>query len=74
MTDAGVRLDALSDVLTIEELALVLRCSTSTIKRRLRDGAFPIPPLLGIDSKFRFSKISVLRYLDSGVPVRTRRR
>ena len=73
MTDGGVRLDSLGDVLTIEELAQLLRCSVSTVKRRLRDGVFPIPPLQGIDSKFRFSKISVRRYLDSGVPVRARR-
>ncbi|MYN68424.1 MAG: helix-turn-helix domain-containing protein [Acidobacteria bacterium] len=67
-------LEALPDVLTIRELARVLRCSESTIKRRLRAGVFPIPPLRGLDKRMRFAKASVLRYLDSGARGRAARR
>ena len=62
--DALASLEALPDVLTISELARVLRCSESTIKRRLRDRIFPIGPLRGLDKKIRFAKAAVLRYLD----------
>ena len=64
-------LKLLPDVLTIRELAGVLRCSESTIRRRLRDRVFPIPPLQGVDKRKRFSRVAVLRYLDSGTRVRT---
>ena len=64
--DALTRLEALPDVLTLSELARVLRCSESTSKRRLRDGVFPIPPLRGLDKRTRFAKAAVLRYLDLG--------
>ena len=64
--DALASLEALPDVLTISELARVLRCSESTIKRRLRDGVFPIPSLRGLDKRMRFAKAAVLRYLDQG--------
>ena len=67
-------LEALPDVLTIRELARVLRCSESTIKRRLRAGVFPIPPLRGLDKRMRFAKAAVLRYLDSGARGRAARR
>ena len=64
--DALASLEALPDVLTISELARVLRCSESTIKRRLRDGVFPIPSLRRLDKRMRFAKAAVLRYLDQG--------
>ena len=73
MYDALARLDALPDVITIRELAGVLRCSESTIRRRLRDLVFPIPPLRGLDKKLRFSKSAVIRYLGSGGRGRTSR-
>ena len=68
-----VRLEALPDVLTIRELAGVLRCSESTIKRRLSAGVFPIPRLRGLDKRTRFAKVAVARYLESGGIARSRR-
>ena len=62
--DALARLEALPDVLTLKELARVLRCSESTIKRRRRAGVFPIPTLRGLDKRVRFAKGAVVRYLD----------
>lgn len=72
-TDALTRLDALPDVLTLRELAHVLRCSESTIKRRLRANSFPIPKLRGLDKRTRFAKAAVRRYLDSSGWARTAR-
>ena len=63
--DALTRLEALPDVLTLRELAGVLRCSESTIKRRLRVGVFPIPTLRGLDKRVRFAKAAVVRYLEA---------
>ena len=71
--DALTRLDTLPDVLTLCELTRVLRCSESTIKRRLRAGVFPIPTLRGLDKRMRFAKAAVVRYLDSGGRVGTPR-
>ena len=65
------RLELLPDVLTIRELAQLLRCSESTIRRRLRARVFPVPVLAGLDKKKRFSKIAVARYLDSSSRTRT---
>ena len=66
VNEAIVRLEGLPDVLTLPELAGVLRCSESTIKRRLRANTFPIPRLRGLDKKLRFARVAVLRYLESG--------
>ena len=66
VNEAIVRLEGLPDVLTLPELAGVLRCSESTIKRRLRDNTLPIPRLRGLDKKMRFAKFAVLQYLESG--------
>ena len=71
--EALARLEALPDVLTIRELAPVLRCSVTTIKRRIRARSFPIPLLGGIDNRKRFAKSAVRRYLDGGGPARLRR-
>ena len=65
MTDPE-SLDDFGDVLTPSELAPVLRCSVSTLKRRSRDGTLPIPSLYGISKGPRFAKIAVRRYLESG--------
>ena len=73
LNEALVRLEALPDVLTLRELAGVLRCSESTIKRRLRAGVFPIPRLRGLDKRTRFAKVAVARYLESGGSARSRR-
>lgn len=54
------------DILLIADMAALLRCSESTIKRRLRAGTFPVAPLAGIDRKRRWSKWAVWRWLASG--------
>ena len=71
--DALARLDALPDVLTLRELAAVLRCSESTIKRRRRAGVFRIPTLHGLDKRMRFAKAAVVDYLDAAGRTRTPR-
>ena len=55
----------LLDVLFIEDLARVLRTSRSTIERRRRSGAFPIPELPAIDERPRWSRRAVEQYLAS---------
>ena len=41
-------------VLFLGEAAQRLRCSPATIRRRLRDGMFPVAPIPSIDRKLRF--------------------
>lgn len=53
------------DVLFMEDLAIVLRTSRSTIERRRRAGTFPIPELPSIDERPRWSRHAVERYLAS---------
>ena len=53
------RLDPLPDVLFVEDLARMLRCSPSTIRRRVRAGVLPIPMLSGLDKRWRFSRADV---------------
>ena len=65
-TRPRLNLEDCADVLTIDELAAVLFTSPTTIKRRLRAGTFPIRPLIGIDSRRRWSQADVHRYLDGG--------
>lgn len=52
-------------VLFIEDVALVLRTSRTTIERRRRAGNFPIPELPGIDGRPRWSRQTVESYLAS---------
>ncbi|MCY4662887.1 MAG: hypothetical protein OXF93_24255 [Acidobacteria bacterium] len=69
--------DELPEVLLLDDVAALLRCSTTTIKRRLRARVFPVPPLPGIDKRPRWSKAMLLRWLEvggSGDAVRGRRR
>ena len=66
------RLDALPDVLFVEDLAEVFRCSPSTIRRRVRAGVLPIPMLSGVDKRWRFSRAVVAAYLARG-GIRTHR-
>ena len=73
MTDALARLEALPDVLTLRELAAVLRCSESTIKRRIHARVFPIPRLRGLDKRLRFAATAVRRYLEENGRARTPR-
>ena len=60
------RVADLPDVLLLDDLARLLRCSTWTIRRRLRGGVFPVPPLPGVDNRLRFSRSAVERFLDRG--------
>ena len=57
------QLATLPDVLTIEELAGLLRCSDSTIRRGLEAHTFPVAPLDSIDKKFRWSRFEIARWL-----------
>ncbi|MYN65020.1 MAG: helix-turn-helix domain-containing protein [Acidobacteria bacterium] len=69
--------DELPAVLLLDDVAALLRCSTTTIKRRLRARVFPVAPLSGIDKRPRWSKAALLRWLEaggSGEAVRGRRR
>ena len=69
--------DGLPEVLFIDDVAALLRCSPSTIKRRLRARVFPVAPLPGIDKRPRWSKAALLEWLGaggSGAAVRGRRR
>ena len=65
-------LDSLPDVLLLEDVAALFRCSPSTIKRRLRAHVFPVPPLPAIDKRPRWSKAVLLRWLADGGSGRTR--
>ena len=58
-------IEAVADVLFIEDVAHVLRTSRSTIERRRRSGTFPIPELPAIDERPRWSRQAVERYLAS---------
>ena len=60
------RVADLPDVLLLDDLARLLRCSKWTIRRRLRGGVFPVPPLSGVDNRLRFSRSAVERFLDRG--------
>ena len=53
----------LPEVLFVEDVARVLRCSPSTIRRRLRGGAFPVPRLCGVDNRPRFSRVAFETWL-----------
>ena len=67
-SDANVDVDTLPDVLFLEDVAALLRCSPSTIKRRLRAHVFPVAPLPGIDKRPRWSKAAVMQWLAVGGP------
>ena len=62
-TAAERQLATLPDVLTIEELATLLRCSVRTIWRGLEAHTFPVAPLHSLDTKMRWSKHQVARWL-----------
>lgn len=52
-------------VLCIDELSRILKTGEATIRRRLKDKTFPIPPLPGgIDNRFRWAGPVVRRWLD----------
>ena len=60
------RVADLPDVLLLDDLARLFRCSPSTIRRRVRGGVFPVPPLPGVDNRLRFSRVAVERFLERG--------
>ena len=69
--------EELPEVLLLDDVAALLRCSKTTIQRRLRAHVFPVAPLAGIDKRPRWSKAALLRWLaagGSGEAVRGRRR
>ncbi|MCY4658541.1 MAG: hypothetical protein OXF93_01825 [Acidobacteria bacterium] len=67
-SDDDARTDGLPEVLFLDDLAKLLRCSPSTIKRRVRARVFPVAPLPGIDKRPRWSKAMVLQWLAVGGP------
>ena len=62
-----------ADVLFIDDLAVELRVSRSTIERRRREGSFPIPELPSIDRRPRYSRSAVEKYKMSSPPAVARR-
>ena len=64
--ERGGAADALPEVLFMDDVAALLRCSPSTIKRRLRARVFPVAPLPGIDKRPRWSKAAMLEWLAVG--------
>ena len=63
--DAGGT-ESLPEVLFLDDVAKLLRCSPSTIKRRLRARVFPVAPLPGIDKRPRWSKTALLEWIAVG--------
>ena len=57
----------------IEDVARALKTSVTTIRRRRRVGAFPIPELPAIDKRPRWSAEAVRRFLETGQTGRLRR-
>ena len=54
----------LPQVLLIGDVAKLLRCSVSTIRRRVRSRDFPVAPLPSIDKKLRWSVAAVCDWID----------
>ena len=69
LTTGGNRLPIDSDVLFIDDLAMMLRTSRTTIERRRRDRSLPFPELPGIDRRPRWSRrvVSALMGSSQGV-------
>lgn len=55
----------LPQILLIGDLANLLRCSVSTIRRRVRSKTFPVAPLPSIDTKLRWSMDAVCDWIDT---------
>ena len=76
--DDPIDVERLPAVLFLEELAAVLRCSRATLERRVKARVFPVPPIQGVDSRPRRSKLAVMQWLALGgpsdVPMRRRQR
>ena len=65
------------EVLFLEDVAALLRCSPSTLKRCLRARVVPVAPIQGIDKRPRWSRVAVMQWLSvggAGAPPASRRR
>ena len=73
-----IDVEVLPEVLFVEDLAALLRCSRWTLERRVKARVFPLAPIQGVDKRARWSKAAVMRWLAmggaSGTPARQRRR
>jgi hypothetical protein len=61
--------EASAAVLTIGEVAAILRCGVRTIERALASGTFPIAPLPSLGSSLRrrrrlFARVDLLRFVE----------
>ncbi len=65
---------SLPDILFVADIAKLFRTSRRTIDRRRTMGTFPIPELPSIDTKPRWSKTAVMRFLSESEPIGVRRR
>ena len=76
--DDAIDVEALPEVLFVEDLAALLRCSRWTLERRVKARVFPLAPIQGIDKRSRWSKAAVMQWLamggEIGAPTRRRRR
>ena len=75
--DPDAASNELPDILFVKDLAKLMRCHPKTIKRRLDAGDLPVAPIPGIDSRPRWSKAAVLKWIAArgaaGKPARRRR-
>lgn len=62
---SGVDRSRLPHVLLIEDLAVLLRCSVKTVRRRMRSNKFPVAPLPSLDRKLRWSTAAVCDWIDA---------
>lgn len=72
--DEPIDVEALPEVLFLDDMAALLRCSRSTLERRVKAGVFPLAPIQGIDKRWRWSKTAVLQWLALGGPSGARAR
>ena len=76
--DDAIDVELLPEVLFVEDLAALLRCSRWTLERRVKARVFPLAPIQGVDKRQRWSKAAVMQWLamggQDGAPARRRRR
>ena len=60
------RVDDLPDLVPVDDLARLLRSLSSTLRRPVRGGVFPVPQLPGVDLRRRFSRAAAGRCLARG--------
>ena len=66
--DDFIDVEALPEVLFLEDLAALLRCSRATLERRVKARVFPVAPIQGVDRRPRWSKVAVMQWLALGGP------